>query len=103
MARIEKRGLGDYGLSLRRGASKHFFWGLFWGLCVFSGVIVHIAAFLTAVRREALVNRDRPYLIGNTAVAVMPVGECWRWSSYGIHFSFFLFLRLRFARIPRST
>jgi membrane protease YdiL (CAAX protease family) len=44
MARIEKRGLGDYGLSLRRGASKHFLWGLFWGLCVFSGVIALIAA-----------------------------------------------------------
>ena len=44
MARIERRGLGDYGLSLRRGASKHLLWGLFWGLCVFSGVIVLIAA-----------------------------------------------------------
>jgi uncharacterized protein len=44
MARIEKRGLRDYGLSLRRGASKHFFWGLFWGLCVFSAVMVLIAA-----------------------------------------------------------
>lgn len=43
MARIEKRGLGDYGLSLS-GATKHFLWGLFWGLCVFSGVIVLIAA-----------------------------------------------------------
>ena len=43
MARIEKRGVGDYGLSLRRGASKHFFWGLLWGLSVFSGVIVLIA------------------------------------------------------------
>lgn len=45
MARIERRSLGDYGLSLRRGAGKHFFWGLFWGLCVFSGVIFLIAAF----------------------------------------------------------
>jgi len=44
MARIEKRGLGDYGLSLRRGAGKHFFWGLFWGLCMFSSVIALIAA-----------------------------------------------------------
>jgi membrane protease YdiL (CAAX protease family) len=43
MARIEKRGLGDYGLSLRRGAGKHFLWGLLWGLCVFSSVIVLIA------------------------------------------------------------
>ena len=45
MARIEKRSLGDYGLSLYRGAGKHFLWGLFWGLCVFFGVIVLIAAF----------------------------------------------------------
>lgn len=45
MARIEKRSLGDYGLSLRRGPGKHFLWGLVWGLCVFSGVIVLIAAF----------------------------------------------------------
>lgn len=45
MARIEKRGLADYGLSLRRGAGKDFLWGLFWGLCVFSGVIVLIAAW----------------------------------------------------------
>jgi len=44
MGRIEKRGLGDYGLSTRRGAGKHFLWGLLWGLCVFSGVIVLIAA-----------------------------------------------------------
>jgi hypothetical protein len=44
MARIEKRGLGDYGLSLRGGAGKHFLWGLFWGLCTFSGMIVLIAA-----------------------------------------------------------
>jgi membrane protease YdiL (CAAX protease family) len=44
MARIERRGLGDYGLSLRRRASKRFLWGLFWGLCVFSSVIVLIAA-----------------------------------------------------------
>jgi uncharacterized protein len=44
MARIEKRGLGDYGLSLRRGAGQHFLWGLFWGLCVFSGAILLIAA-----------------------------------------------------------
>jgi len=44
MARIEKRGLGDYELSLRRGAGKHFLWGLFWGLCVVSGVIVLLAA-----------------------------------------------------------
>jgi hypothetical protein len=44
MARIEKRGLGDYGLSLRRGAGKHFLWGLFWGLCTFSVVIALIAA-----------------------------------------------------------
>ena len=44
MARIEKRGLGDYGLSVRGGASKHFLWGLLWGLCVFSAVIVLIAA-----------------------------------------------------------
>ena len=45
MARIEKRGLGDYGLKLRRGAGKHFLWGLFWGLCVFSAVMLFIAAF----------------------------------------------------------
>lgn len=45
MARIEKRSLGDYGLSLRRGAWKHFLWGLCWGLSVFSSVIVLIAAF----------------------------------------------------------
>lgn len=45
MARIEKRSLGDYGLSLPRGAGKHFLWGLLWGLCVFSGVILLIAAF----------------------------------------------------------
>jgi len=44
MARIEKRGLGDYGLALRRGSGKHFLWGLFWGLCVFSGVTLLIAA-----------------------------------------------------------
>ena len=44
MARIEKRRLGDYGLSLLRGASKHLLRGLFWGLCVFSAVIVLIAA-----------------------------------------------------------
>jgi len=44
IARIEKRGLGEYGLSLRSGAGKHFLWGLFWGLCVFSSVIVFIAA-----------------------------------------------------------
>lgn len=43
MARIEKRSLDDYGLSLRRGAGKHFLWGLFWGLCLFSGVILLIA------------------------------------------------------------
>jgi uncharacterized protein len=44
MARIEKRSLGDYGLSLRRGAAKQFLWGLVWGLCVFSAVILLIAA-----------------------------------------------------------
>jgi uncharacterized protein len=44
MARIEKRSLADYGLSLRRGTAKRFFWGLFWGLCVFSGTIALIAA-----------------------------------------------------------
>lgn len=44
MGRIEKRSLGDYGLALRRGAGKQFFWGLLWGLCVFSGMIVLIAA-----------------------------------------------------------
>jgi membrane protease YdiL (CAAX protease family) len=44
MGRIEKRGLGDYGLSLHRGAGKHFLWGLLWGLCVFAGVIVLIRA-----------------------------------------------------------
>jgi membrane protease YdiL (CAAX protease family) len=44
MARIEKRSLGDYGLSLHRGAGKHFLWGLFWGLSVFSLVIALIAA-----------------------------------------------------------
>jgi uncharacterized protein len=44
MARIEKRSLGDYGLSLRRRVGKHFLWGLFWGLCVFSGLIAIIAA-----------------------------------------------------------
>jgi uncharacterized protein len=45
MARIEKRSLADYGLSLRREAGKHFLWGLFWGFCVFSAVIVLIATF----------------------------------------------------------
>jgi membrane protease YdiL (CAAX protease family) len=45
MARIEKRGLRDYGLALRPGAAKHFLWGLLWGLCVFSSVILLIAAF----------------------------------------------------------
>jgi uncharacterized protein len=45
MARIEKRSLGDYGLSLRRRVGKQFLWGLFWGLCVFSAVIVLIAVF----------------------------------------------------------
>jgi hypothetical protein len=44
MARIESGRLRDYGLSLRRGAGKHFLWGLFWGLCVFSGLIALIAA-----------------------------------------------------------
>lgn len=44
MARIEKRTLGDYGLSLRRRSGKDFLWGLVWGLCLFSGVIVLIAA-----------------------------------------------------------
>lgn len=44
MARIEKRSLGDYGLSLRRGAGKHFLWGLFWGFCMFSLVMAIIAA-----------------------------------------------------------
>jgi hypothetical protein len=44
MARIEQRSLGDYGLSLRRGAGKHFLWGLFWGLCMFFVVIALIAA-----------------------------------------------------------
>jgi len=43
MARIEKRSLGDYGLSLRREAGGHLLWGLVWGLCVFSGVIALIA------------------------------------------------------------
>jgi uncharacterized protein len=43
MARIEKRSLADYGLALRDGAGRHFFWGLVWGLCVFSGVMVLIA------------------------------------------------------------
>jgi len=45
MARIEKRSLGEYGLGLRRGAGKAFLWGLFWGLCVFSSVMLLIAAF----------------------------------------------------------
>jgi len=45
MAQIEKRRLGDYGLALRRGTGKHFLWGLFWGLCVFSGAMLLIAAF----------------------------------------------------------
>jgi uncharacterized protein len=44
MARIEKRNLGDYGLSLRRGAGRDFLWGLVWGLCVISGIMVLIAA-----------------------------------------------------------
>src|SRR5215469_4803695 len=44
MARIEKRSLSDYGLSLRQGAGKHFLWGVFWGLCVFFAVTVVIAA-----------------------------------------------------------
>jgi uncharacterized protein len=45
MARIEKRSLADYGLSLRHGAGRHFAWGLVWGLCVFSGVMLLIAAW----------------------------------------------------------
>jgi len=45
MSRIEKRRLGDYGLALRRGGGKHFLWGLLWGLCVFSAVMLLIAAF----------------------------------------------------------
>lgn len=45
MARIEKRSLGAYGLPYRRGASKQFLWGVVWGLCVFSSLIVLIAAF----------------------------------------------------------
>lgn len=45
MARIEKRSLADYGLGLRRGIGKHFLGGLLWGVCVFSGVMVLIAAF----------------------------------------------------------
>lgn len=45
MARIEKRRLSDYGLSLRRGAGKHFSCGLFWGLCLFTAVIGLIATF----------------------------------------------------------
>ncbi|MGA8491616.1 MAG: CPBP family intramembrane glutamic endopeptidase [Terriglobales bacterium] len=44
MGRIEKRGPRDYGLSLRRGTGEHFLWGLFWGVCLFSGVIGLIAA-----------------------------------------------------------
>jgi membrane protease YdiL (CAAX protease family) len=44
MARIEKISLSDYGLSLHQGAGKHFLWGLFWGLCVFSAVILVVAA-----------------------------------------------------------
>jgi uncharacterized protein len=43
MARIEKRSLYDYGLSRGRGAGKHFFWGLLWGLCAFSAVIAFVA------------------------------------------------------------
>lgn len=43
MARIEKRGLADYGLALH-GATKDFLCGLIWGLGVFCGVIVLIAA-----------------------------------------------------------
>ena len=45
MARIEKRSLGDYGLALRRGTGKNLLWGLVWGLCVFSAVMLLIAAF----------------------------------------------------------
>lgn len=45
MARIEKRTLAHYGLSLHYGAGKHFLWGLLWGLCVFSGIVGLIAAF----------------------------------------------------------
>lgn len=45
MARIEKRSLADYGLGLGRGVGKHFWCGLLWGLAVFSGVMVLIAAF----------------------------------------------------------
>lgn len=44
MARIEKISLSDYGLSLHHGAGKHFLWGLFWGLCVFSAMILVVAA-----------------------------------------------------------
>jgi len=43
MARIEKRDLGEYGLSLRRAAGKHFLWGLSCGFCMFSLVILLIA------------------------------------------------------------
>ena len=45
MARIEKRTLGNYGLALRAGTGKHFLLGLFWGLYVFSAVMLLIAAF----------------------------------------------------------
>lgn len=44
MARIEKRGLPDYGLSFRRGAGKHLVWGLFGGLLLVCAVIAVIAA-----------------------------------------------------------
>lgn len=44
MARIEKRSVSDYGLSLRRVAGKQFLWGVFWGLCMFLAVMVVIAA-----------------------------------------------------------
>jgi membrane protease YdiL (CAAX protease family) len=40
MARIEKRSLSDYGLSLRQGAGKDFLWGVFWGLCFFAVTVV---------------------------------------------------------------
>jgi membrane protease YdiL (CAAX protease family) len=45
MARIEKGRLGDYGLALRHGSGKQFLCGLFWGLCVFSAVMLLIATF----------------------------------------------------------
>jgi membrane protease YdiL (CAAX protease family) len=75
MARIEKRSLSDFGLSLHHGAGKHFLWGLFWGLCVFSAVIVIISA-LHGFSFGGLVLRGLPLLkyAGLWAIGFLLVG-----------------------------